>query len=366
MISFTPSDEQQLIIDTVRRFASERLRPAGTAADEARSLPADLITRGWDLGLLPSAIPERFSGFGEQHSAVTGVLAAEELAYGDLAAAMTILTPNLFALPILHAGSEAQQERWLPTITEGGFAAYTAALIEPRWDFDPANLSTTATLSPDGEGYILQGRKAYVPLAADAPAMLVYAREGDRTQAFVVERGVAGLVVHDREQHMGLRALPTYEVTFEEVLVPAEAKLGGAVGCNLDLLLNYSRVGLGALAIGVARAAYEYALAYAKQREAFGRPIAQYQAVAFMLSEMIIEIEAARGLVWEAAWQLDRGQNATRAASLAKQYADEAVLFVTDRAVQTLGGHGYIREYPVERWLREGRGFATFLGMAMV
>lgn len=364
MISFTPNDEQQLIIDTVRRFAAERIRPAAHDADEQRATPADLIARGWDLGLLPSAIPESYSGFGDEHSAVTGALAAEELAYGDLPIALHLLTPHLFAIPILHAGSEEQKERWLPTLAEGGFAPYTAALIEPRWNFDPHSLTTVAT--PTGDGYSLSGAKAYVPLAADAPAMLVYAREGERTQAFIVERGAAGLTIGAREQHMGLRALATYEVTLDEVQVDAEARLGGAAGCDPSVLLSYSRVALCALALGVARAAYDYALDYAKQREAFGRPIAQYQAVAFMLAEMAIEIESARGLVWEAAWALDKGQDATRASAIAKQYTDDAVLFVTDRAVQVLGGHGYIREHPVERWLREGRGFAATLGLAMI
>ncbi len=366
MISFTPSAEQQLIIETVRRFAAERLRPAGHDADESRSTPADIIARGWDLGLLPSSIPERYSGFGDEHSVLTGTLAAEELGCGDLPISLYLLTPHLFAIPILHAGTDQQKEHWLPIIAEGGFAPYTAALIEPRWDFDPNALSTTATLTSDGDGYLLHGHKAYVPLAANAPAMLIYAREGDSTQAFIVERGAAGLTVAEREQHMGIRALPTYDVKLDDVKVDLNAKLGGQDGCDVELLLNYSRVTLGALAIGVARGAYEYALDYAKQREAFGRPIAQYQAVAFMLAEMAIEIESARGLIWEAAWTLDKGQNASRAASLAKQYADDMVLFVTDRAVQVLGGHGYIREHPVERWLREGRGFSTFLGVAMI
>lgn len=366
MISFTSTDEQQMIVDTVRRFASERMRPVAHDADESRTLPPDLITRGWDLGLLPSAIPERYSGFGDEHSAVTGALAAEELGYGDLPAALHLLTPNLFAIPILHCGTEDQRERWLPKIVEGGFTPYTAALIEPRWDFSPYRMTTTAMIAADGTGYVLNGHKAYVPLAADAPAMIVYAREADRTQAFIVERGAPGLTVLDREQHMGIRALPTYEVRLDEVRVSLDSKLGDQQGCDIDLLLNYSRVGLSALALGVARGAYDYALDYAKQREAFGRPIAQYQAIAFMLAEMAIEIESARGLVWEAAWELDKGKDATRAASIAKQYTDEAVLFVTDRAVQVLGGHGYIREHPVERWLREGRGFSTFLGLAMI
>lgn len=364
MISFSPTEEQELIVDTVRRFATERMQPAAHDADESRTTPADVITTGWDLGLLAAAIPEAYGGFAEEPATVASVLAAEELGYGDLSMALYLMTPNLFALPILHCGTEEQKQRWLPGIAEGSFTPYTAALIEPRWDFNAATLATTATRSSDG--YVLNGRKAYVPLAADAPAMLVYAREGDKTQAFIVEKSTPGLKIHEREQHMGIRALPSYEVSFDELMVGLDAKLGGEAGCNSELLLNYSRVGLSALALGVARGAYDYALDYAKQRETFGRPIAQYQAIAFMLAEMAIEIESARGLVWDAAWMLDKNQDATRAASLAKHYTDNAVLFVTDRAVQILGGHGYIREHPVERWLRNGRGFASFLGLAMI
>jgi alkylation response protein AidB-like acyl-CoA dehydrogenase len=364
MISFTPSEEQQLIVETVRRFAAERMRPAAHDADEGRVTPPELLTRGWDLGLLPSAIPEEFGGFGESHSALTGALAAEELAAGDLAMSLYLLTPNLFGLPILHCGTDKQKQQWLPILTDAAFKPYTAALIEPRWDFDPLALHTTAEKEVDG--YVLNGHKAYVPLAADAEAMLVYAREGGATQAFIVEQGASGLTVLERERNMGLRALPTYEVRLEDVRVARAARLGGEAGCDAGLLLNYSRVALVALAAGVARGAFEYARDYAKQREAFGRPIAQFQAVAFMLAEMAIEVEAIRAMAWQAAWMLDQGQDATATAVLAKHYADEAALFVADRAVQVLGGHGYIREHPVERWLRDARGFATTLGLAMI
>jgi len=172
--------------------------------------------------------------------------------------------------------------------------------------------------------------------------------------------------VLERESFMGIRALPTYELRLDDVHVPASCRLGGDHGIDIDALMNYSRVALAALAVGVARGAFEYARDYAKQREAFGKPIAQNQAIAFMLAEMAIEIEAARLMTYEAAWHLDKGHNATQSASLAKAYADEMALMVTDRAVQILGGHGYIREHPVERWLRNGRGFSTFLGLAMV
>jgi acyl-CoA dehydrogenase len=364
MISFTPGEEQQLIIDTVRRYAAERLRPVAHDADEARATPADVIAKGWDLGLLPSALPEQYGGFGEEHSALTGALAAEELAHGDLAMALYLLTPNLFAIPLLHCGTDEQKRRWLPQIAEGAFTPYTAALTEPRWSFDPHALHTIA--EREGDYYELTGHKSYVPLAADARAMLVYAREGGATQAFIVEKGAEGLVIMDREHHMGVRALPTYEVRLDDVRVPAASRLGGDAGCNLDLLLSYSRVALASMAVGVARGALEYARDYAKTREAFGKPIAQNQAVAFMLAEMAIEVEAARGMALEAAWCLDKAHDVVQRAALAKQYADEAALFVTDRAVQVLGGHGYIREHPVERWLRNGRGFSTFLGLAMV
>jgi alkylation response protein AidB-like acyl-CoA dehydrogenase len=364
MIAFTPNDEQQLIIETVRRYARERVRPAAHDADESGATPPEIISTGWELGLLPSALPEQYGGFGDEHSAVTGALAAEELGYGDLAAALHLLTPNLFGIPLLHCGTEEQKKKWLPQLTDAEFVPATAALVEPRWDFSPHTLNTTAERAQNN--YVLNGHKAFVPLAAEAQAMLVYAREGGATQAFIVEKGTSGVSILDREKNMGLRALPTYEVKFEDVRVPREARLGGDAGCQIDLLLSYSRVALASLAVGVARGAFEYACDYAKQRETFGRPIAQYQSIAFMLAEMSIEIDAARLMAWEAAWTLDQGKEATQKAALAKQYADEAVLFVTDRAVQVLGGHGYIREHPVERWLRDGRGFASFLGMAMI
>lgn len=364
MIAFTPNDEQQLILETVRRYAAERVRPAAHDADESGTTPPEIIATGWELGLLPSAIPEEFGGFGDAHSAVTGVLAAEELGYGDIAMAMHLLTPNLFGIPVLHCGTDEQKKKWLPKLTDADFMPASAALIEPRWDFSAHTLSTTAERAQNS--YVLNGHKAYVPLAAEAEVLLVYAREGGATQAFIVEKGTSGVTVLEREKHMGLRALPTYEVKFDDVRVPRDARLGGDAGANVDLLLNYSRVGLAGLAVGVARGAFEYARDYAKQRETFGRPIAQYQAIAFMLAEMAIEVDAARLMAWEAAWLLDQGKDASHAAALAKQYADDATLFVTDRAVQVLGGHGYIREHPVERWLRDCRGFASFLGMAMI
>lgn len=365
MISFTPSEEQQMLVDAVHAFAEEQIRPVAHEADERGQAPANVIQMGWSLGLLPGAIPEEFGGFGE-HSAVTGALAAEEFAWGDLSLALQVMTPALFALPILLCGTDEQRSRYLPDLCGDQFPAVTAALIEPAIQFDPRRPATTAR--PADRGWVLNGRKTYVPLAADAQNTLVFARdvETDQVSGYIVDREAEGMSIGERNKLMGLRALPTYEVTLSEVSVTPGQRLGGEAGADFRRILNHFWVANAALAVGVARGAYEYARDYAKQRVQFGRPIAQKQAIAFLLAEMAIEVDAARLMVWEAAWTLDQGENATEEAYLAREYAQDMVLFVTDSAVQVLGGHGYIRDHPVERWLRNGRGFTSFDGLAIV
>jgi len=364
MISFSPSEEQQMIINTVSEFAVNEMRKLYRECDENGEIPAEIIDKAWEFGLIAGSIPEKYGGFGSEHSAVTGALVAEELAWGDLSMAMHILCPALVAFPIFEAGSEGQKGKYLPLFCGERYKPATAALIEPRFNFDPNALTTTARL--DGNEYVLSGEKCYVPLAAEAELMLVYACQNGATQGFIVENGASGLEIGEREKNMGLKALATYELALKECRVPKENRLGGEAGCDFNRILNYSRAALSAMAVGVARAAYEYSLDYAKQRYAFGEPIAARQTIAFMLAEMAIEIDATRFMAWEAAWELDKGKDATKDASLAKMYADDMVLTVTDRAVQILGGHGYIRDHPVELWLRNGRGFVTFDGMAIV
>ena len=362
MYNFEPTEEQTMLVEAARRFAQKEIRAVAHEADEQEELPRDLIEKGWQLGLLQASIPEDFGGFGER-SAVTGVLAAEELAYGDLAAAMAIMLPATFAMPILAAGDDEQKERWLPPVIEGDWQPYTAALIEPVFDFYPGDLMTKAQ-ARDG-GYRLQGRKTFVPFAAEAPAMIVYADlEGD-VRAFIVETDAEGLEIGDRQSVLGLGALPLFEVAFEDVEVPADSLLM-ANGNGADNLIAASQTAVAAMAVGLSRASYEYSLDYAKDRVAFGEPIAQKQSIAFMLAEMVTEIESMRLLAWEAAWQIDQGQAAAESAYLALTGASDMAMMVTDRGVQILGGHGYIREHPVERWMRNGRGIPTFTGLAMV
>ena len=364
MYSFEPSEEQRMLIDAAQRYATNDLRPAAHEADETGLLPPALIEKGWELGVLQASIPESFGGFGE-HSALTGALAAEELAYGDLAGALAAMAPATYALPILLAGTEEQKKRLLPPVIEAQWKPYVAAFVEPHYDFDPSAMHTKA--EREGEGYVLGGEKAFVPFADTARSFLIFASLEGKTQGFIVPAGAAGLKVGERECLLGLRGLPTFRLRLEGVRVGAEGRLGGEAGHDPAPLLAATNVAVAAIAVGLSRAAYDYALAYAKDRQAFGAPIAQKQAIAFGLAEMATEIEAIRLLVWEAAWKLDQGkEDAAKTAYLALIGASDMAMMVTDRAVQYLGGHGYIREHPVELWMRNGRGIPAFAGLAMV
>ena len=364
MISFSPTEEQQMIVTMVKQFANDEMRKIYRECDESGEIPDSVIDTAWKMGLISSNIPDEYGGSGGEHSAITGSLIGEELAWGDLSMTMHILCPALFAYPVLEMGTETQKRKYLPLFCGEKYKAATAALIEPRFGFDPCSLSTIA--QPDGNEYVLNGEKCYVPLAAEADFLLVYARENGNSQGFIIEKGTKGLEVGEQEKNMGIKALATYELSLKNCRVPKENRLGGQKGCDFKRIMNCSRVALSAMATGVARAAFEYSRDYAKERVAFGEPIASRQAIAFMLAEMAIEIDATRLMTWEAAWKLDRKEEATEEASLVKAYTDDMVIMVTDRAVQILGGHGYVREHPVELWLRNGRGFVTFDGMAIV
>lgn len=363
MLDFRPDEEQKMLAETIARFSKERVRKVYRDAEEEGNVPAGVVQAGWEIGLLPTAIPEAYGGFGE-YSAVTGALAAEEFAWGDLAITLQIMAPNLVAIPIMLCGTEAQKGSYLPQFCDEAPPRVSAALVEPVVQFSPYKLKTSATL--DGDAYVLRGTKIYVPLADESDLILVYAKEDGKTQAFLVPVETENLIIGKRDKLMGVRALKTYLVTLDGCRVPIENKLGGEQGIDFGLILNHTRVALGAAAVGLARAGFEYARDYAKERVQFGEPIAHRQSIAFMLADMATEIDEARLLVWEAAWLLDQGQDATRESTIMKQQIDRMVMQVADRALQILGGYGYIREYPVELWLRNARGFASFDGLAMI
>ena len=209
MLSFSPSEEQQMIVNTVKQFANDVMRKKYRECDEEGHIPDEIINTAWELGLVVSCIPEEHGGAGWEHSALTGTLLAEELAWGDLSMAMHILSPWLGVLPIVEMGTEEQKKKYLPTVCGGKFTAVTAALIEPRYDFDHNDLATTAKKNG---GYTLSGAKCFVPLAPDAAFTLVYAKDGKDSQCFIVDRGTKGLNIGEREKNMGIKALSTYEL----------------------------------------------------------------------------------------------------------------------------------------------------------
>ncbi len=362
MIDFEPSEEQQLIVDTVRQFAEQELRPVARECDEAGKLPDAVLARAHELGLVANGLPEAFGGGGER-SAVTGALIAEELAWGDLALALAILSPGLVALPVSEFGSEAQQKAWLPRYAGPHFVPGALALQEPRFGSDP--FRPQATAKRDGQGYVLVGEKALVPWQDGDDVVLVFADEDGSPQGFLVPRDADGLTA-TAEQNMGLQALATAGLRMGGVRVPASARLGEGAGSDLRRIVAQGRVALAAAGLGVARATFEVARDYAKEREAFGVKIAQKQAIAFKLADMAIEIDGARLLTWEAAWQLDRGEDALRCATLAIQQVRRVALEAADGAVQVFGGHGYIREYLPEMHLRNARGLAVLEATALV
>lgn len=364
MFSFEPTDEQKMLIETIRRYADSDLRSVAHDADEENTFPTKMIEKGWELGILQASIPDEYGGFGE-YSAITGVLAAEDMAWGDLAGAMAIMAPGLFAIPILLVGSQEQKKKYLPTIAESEWRPYTAALIEPQFDFDANELQTTA--KEINGGFTLNGKKIYVPYADKAEAMIIYAGLNGTTQGFIVQSSEDGIKVGERQALLGIHALPVFSIELDNVTVEKGALLGGEEGHDFSVLISSSRLACASMAVGVAKAAFEYSRDYAKDREQFGVKIAQKQAIAFMLAEMATEIEASRLLTWEAAWMMDQGkEEANKLAYLAQVGAMDMAMLVTDRAVQILGGHGYIREHPVELWMRNGRGFSTFVGLAMI
>ena len=357
MFDLEMTEDQKLIHDTVASFAKAEIRPIAHDCDESGTIPAGLAEKGFELGLVHSAIPEEQGGFGETRSAVTGAIVAEELAWGDLAIAMHLLTPRLLVYPLLEAGSPEQIAQVLPPFALGHQTA-TAAVVEPRFDFDTTRFTTTAT-AKDG-GFVLNGAKCFVPLADESQTILVVAQLGDEPAAFLVPRGAAGVSIGEREKNMGVKALATYEIGLENVKVPASARVGDAAG--ISRILNRSRIALGALALGMGRAAFDYARDYAKERKAFGFPIAGFQAVQFMLADMAKDIEAARLLTLQSAWLVDHGARASKNSSFAKCFATDTAMRVTTDAVQIFGGNGYTKEYPVEKLMRDAKLMQIYEG----
>lgn len=360
MISFGLSEEQEVVRDTLREFAAQAVRPIARECDEASSIPDSFLDTAWELGLTSTQLPETCGGGGELRSPTTNALVLEELAHGDATLALAAVSPSLFANAIADHGSETQKKQLLPLFTTSKFHAASLALVEPGALFDPTRLRTT--VEPKGDAFVLSGVKSFVPLGSRASHFLVIANHDGAADAFIVPRDAEGLSIRSHEKNLGLRALETSTLEFARVAVPADARLGGAAGADVRRIIDASRAGLAAVMVGVSRAVLEYCVPYAKDREAFDEPIARKQAIAFMLADMHTEVDAMRWLAWHAAADLEHGVPATRSAHLARQYAASKSLWIADNGIQVLGGHGFIREHPVEMWFRNARTLGVLEG----
>jgi alkylation response protein AidB-like acyl-CoA dehydrogenase len=347
----------------VHQFAENEIRPRARECDEAAARPRDVLDAAHELGLVANGLPEEYGGGGEP-SAMLGALVAEELCWGDLSIGLGILSPSLLGVPVARFGTDLQKRRVLGQLTAAAFEPGSLALVEPRFDSDPFRPRTTA--KRDGGQYVLEGAKCQVPWIEGGHEVLVVASEEGRSQAFLVERDADGLQV-ELEKNLGTHALPLAELTLSGVRVGVDARLGGEAGADLHEIVNRGRVGLAAAAVGMSRAAFEVSRDYAKERETFGQPIATRQAIAFKIADMAIEIDGARMLTWEAACAIDAGQEATRFAALAYEQARQTTLRVADDAVQIFGGHGFIRDYLPEMYLRNAGGFiSSFEALTLV
>jgi acyl-CoA dehydrogenase len=357
---FDITPEQEQIRQTCRDFAANEIRPASLAVDEGDTeLPRELWNRAAEIGLTSFMLPERVGGGGMADS-LTSCMVQEELSHGCAGIGNLITSNGFFAQPILALGTDEQQRRWLGPLTAERPPLTALAVTEPEAGSDVASIRTTARR--DGEGYVLSGQKSWISNGGVADYCVVFATvapgSGYRgVTAFVLERGDAGLSAGPPMRKMGQRAIVSSELFLDEVRVPADRRLGHEGGGFRGLMETFdrSRVTLGASATGLARAALEYATAYARERVQFGKPIAEHQAVAFRLADMALRVDASRLLVWRAARLLDAGERATAEAAMAKLHASESAMWCTWAAVQTLGGWGYSREHPVEKWMRDAK-----------
>jgi hypothetical protein len=362
LFDLTPSDEQQMLSESVRDFALARLRPAAQGADDACAVPAELLAQSAELGLTMVGVPEELGGAVEQRSAVTAVLMAEALAQGDLGIAVACLAPAGVSTALGLWGDADQQATYLPPFVGEDPPAAAVAVLEPAPLFNPLTLSTRATSTTNGE-FVLSGTKSLVPRAADCELFVVAAEVEDRGPSlFIVESKSSGISV-EAEPAMGLRPAATGRIVFDDVKLPSSSLLADA---DYTQLVQLARLGWCAVAVGCGQAVLDYVIPYVKDRTAFGEPIANRQAVAFTVSNIAIELEGMRLATYRAAARADQGLSVGREVALARRLSAERGMAIGSDGVQLLGGHGYVKEHPVERWYRDLRASGVMEGVLVV
>ena len=367
-VSFELTDEQKALRDLAHEFAEKEIRPKAAEYDEHQTHPADVIAKAHEVGLMNPHVPEEFGGSGL--GGFEGVLIGEELCWGCSGIGTSIVANILGALPMLIAGTEEQRREWLPPLLEEPILT-SFALTEPNAGSDVSGIQTTAVRH--GDDYVINGSKMFITNAGHASWVVVFASTdkdaGHRgLTAFVVPTDLDGVVVEKHLDKMGQRATDTSALAFQDVKVPARNRLGEeGQGFKIAMqTLDRTRPGTAAGAVGVARAAFEHAVEYSKERVQFEQPIAMNQGVNFLVADMAAEIEASRLLVWQAAWLLDQGERATLQSSYAKRFAADTAMKVTTDAVQIFGGYGYIKEYPVEKLMRDAKLFQIYEGTSQI
>ena len=363
LFDLTPTDEQGMIVDACRAFAAEQLRPLGSGADTACEAPTALLQRvNNELGVTFVAVPSSLGGAGDERSAVTNTLVAEALAHGDMGLAVAALAPAAVCNALVLWGDETQQATYLPAFVGENVPVAALAVLEPTTLFDPFELATTATRASGG-GYTLAGTKSLVPGAVQAELFVVAARLDGTPRLFVVEGGSAGVTV-ESEPGMGLRAAATARVLLDDVAVPATALLGTAEDYRDAIRL--SRLGWAALAVGTGQAVLDYVIPYVNDRTAFGEPVSHRQSVAFMVANIGIELEGMRLATYRAASLAEQGRDFAKATAMARRLTSEYGMKIGTDGVQLLGGHGYVKEHPVERWYRDLRAVGMMEGAVLV
>jgi len=363
VFDLTPTEDQRLLVDVVTELAAEVVRPVAAEADEACETPESVHRAALELGLPLLGVPEVLGGIAEERSAVTGTLVAEALGHGDLGIAVSTLASGSVATALGLWGSERQQETYLPAFTDTDAPVAALALTEPAVLFDA--LTPATTVRRDGLDLVLDGVKSAVPRAHEAELFVVGAALDGHPVLVLVEAGTAGLSV-EADPAMGVRAAGLGRLTLDGVRVPADSVLGEVDGSTYTECVRLSRLAWCALGVGVARAVLDHVTPYVKEREAFGEPIAHRQSVAFMVADMAIELQAMRLLTYKAAARAARGADFAREVALARRLCADKGMRIGLDGVQLLGGHGFVKEHPVERWYRDLRALAVMEGAVLV
>ncbi len=365
--NLTPDDEQQMIAETVTDFATEILRPAAYDADHNAAAPEEILKRSAELGITMINVPEEFDGAASERGVVTNALVAEAMAYGDMGLALPLLAPSGVATTLTNFGSEGQQKTYLPDFAGEDVPQSAVVIAEPRPLFDAFALQTKATRVPSG--YRLNGVKSFVPAAESSELFIVGAQLDGKPALFIVESDSKGLIV-EADPGMGVRAAGMGRLLLQDVSVPESALLGeepgdAALAAYRDVV-RLSRLGWSALAAGTGKAVLDYVIPYVNEREAFGEPISNRQAVAFMVANIATELDAIRLVTLRGASRAEQGLSFAREAALSRKLTIDKGLQIGLDGVQLLGGHGFTKEHPVERWYRDLRGAGIGEGIVVL